>query len=106
MSYQGSCKDIEVVNATFCSNLTLAICTMRSYIPHGAFFSRSNSLSEAHVQVTEPALLSVLIQYTREASVRALKRAISGIGYFEKFTFTDRKVQKSRLVIISTLALV
>jgi hypothetical protein len=32
-----------------------------------------NGLSEAHVQVTEPALLSIVTQYTREAGVRALE---------------------------------
>ena len=42
-----------------------------------------NGLSEAHVQVTEPALLSIVTQYTREAGVRALERAIGGVVRFK-----------------------
>ena len=40
-------------------------------------------LSEAHVQLTEPVLLSVVTQYTREAGVRALERAIGGVVRFK-----------------------
>jgi ATP-dependent Lon protease len=43
----------------------------------------ANGLSEARVQVTEPALLSIIIQYTREAGVRALERAIGGVVRFK-----------------------
>ena len=42
-----------------------------------------NGLSGAHVQLTEPALLSVVTQYTREAGVRALERAIGGVVRFK-----------------------
>jgi ATP-dependent Lon protease len=42
-----------------------------------------NGLSDAHVQVTEPALLSIATQYTREAGVRALERAIGGVVRFK-----------------------
>jgi ATP-dependent Lon protease len=42
-----------------------------------------NGLSEAHVQVTEPALLSIVTQYTREAGVRALEHAIGGVVRFK-----------------------
>jgi ATP-dependent Lon protease len=42
-----------------------------------------NGLSDAHVQVTEPALFSVVTQYTREAGVRALERAIGGVVRFK-----------------------
>jgi len=42
-----------------------------------------NGLSEAHVQVTEPALLSIIMQYTREAGVRALERAIGAVVRFK-----------------------
>jgi ATP-dependent Lon protease len=42
-----------------------------------------NGLSEPHVQVTEPALLSIVTQYTREAGVRALERAIGGFVRFK-----------------------
>ena len=42
-----------------------------------------NGLSDAHVQVTEPALLSIVTQYTREAGVRALERAIGGVVRFK-----------------------
>jgi ATP-dependent Lon protease len=42
-----------------------------------------NGLSEAHVQLTEPALLSVVTKYTREAGVRALERAIGGVLRFK-----------------------
>ena len=41
-----------------------------------------NGLSGAHVQLTEPALLPVVTQYTREAGVRALERAIGGVVRF------------------------
>jgi len=37
-----------------------------------------NGLSEARVQVTEPALLSI-VRIHREAGVRALRRAIGGV---------------------------
>jgi ATP-dependent Lon protease len=42
-----------------------------------------NGLSEANVQMTEPALLSMVTQYTREAGVRALERAIGGVVRFK-----------------------
>ena len=42
-----------------------------------------NGLSEAHVQLTEPALLQTVTHYTREAGVRSLERAIGGIVYFK-----------------------
>ena len=42
-----------------------------------------NGLSGAHVQLTQPALLSVVTQYTREAGVRALERAIGGVVRFK-----------------------
>lgn len=42
-----------------------------------------NGLSEAHVQLTEPALLRTVTHYTREAGVRALERAIGGIVRFK-----------------------
>jgi len=42
-----------------------------------------NGLSEAHVQLTEPALLHVITHYTREAGVRALERAIGGVVRFK-----------------------
>ena len=42
-----------------------------------------NGLSEAHVQVTEPALLSIVTKYTREAGVRALERATGGVMPFK-----------------------
>ena len=41
-----------------------------------------NGLSGAHVQLTEPALLPVVTQYTCEAGVRALERAIGGVVRF------------------------
>ena len=47
-----------------------------------------NGLSEAHVQVTEPALLSIVTQYTREAGVRALERAIGGVVRFKAVEWT------------------
>jgi ATP-dependent Lon protease len=45
--------------------------------------TKTTGLSEAHVQVTEPALLSIATQYTREAGVRALERAIGGVVRFK-----------------------
>lgn len=42
-----------------------------------------NGLSGAHVRVTEPALLTIVTQYTREAGVRALERAIGGVVRFK-----------------------
>ncbi|KAF8494964.1 ATP-dependent protease La [Russula emetica] len=42
-----------------------------------------NGLSEAHVQVTEPALLSIITQCTREAGVRTLGREIGGVVRFK-----------------------
>lgn len=42
-----------------------------------------NGLSEAHVQLTEPALLRIVTQYTREAGVRALDRTIGGVVRFK-----------------------
>ena len=42
-----------------------------------------NGLSEAHVQLTEPALLQTVTHYTREAGVRSLERAIGGIVRFK-----------------------
>jgi ATP-dependent Lon protease len=38
-----------------------------------------NGLSEAHVELTEPALLQTVTHYTQEAGVRSLERAIGGI---------------------------
>ena len=38
-----------------------------------------NGLAEAHVQLTEPALLQTVTHYTQEAGVRSLERAIGGI---------------------------
>jgi ATP-dependent Lon protease len=43
-----------------------------------------NGLSEAHVQVTEPALLSIVTQHTHEAGVRA----IGGVVRFETVEWT------------------
>ncbi|KAF8487020.1 ATP-dependent protease La [Russula ochroleuca] len=45
-------------------------------------------LSEAHVDLTEPALLSVVTQYTREAGVRALERTIGGVVRFKAVEWT------------------
>lgn len=42
-----------------------------------------NGLKEAHVQLTEPALLQTVTHYTREAGVRSLERAIGGIVRFK-----------------------
>ena len=42
-----------------------------------------NGLSEAHVQLTEPALLQTVTRYTREAGVRSLERAIGGTVRFK-----------------------
>jgi ATP-dependent Lon protease len=42
-----------------------------------------NGLSEAHVQLTEPALLQTVTHYTREAGVRSLERSIGGIVRFK-----------------------
>ncbi|KAH9990850.1 Lon protease C-terminal proteolytic domain-containing protein [Russula vinacea] len=47
-----------------------------------------NGLSEAHVHLTEPALLSVVTQYTREAGVRALERAVGGVVRFKAVEWT------------------
>jgi len=47
-----------------------------------------NGLSEAHVQLTEPALLRVVTHYTREAGVRALERAIGGVVRFKAVEWT------------------
>ena len=38
-----------------------------------------NGLSEAHVKLTEPALLQTVTHYTQEAGVRSLERSIGGI---------------------------
>jgi ATP-dependent Lon protease len=38
-----------------------------------------NGLSEAHVELTEPALLQTVTHYTQEAGVRSLERTIGGI---------------------------
>jgi ATP-dependent Lon protease len=48
-----------------------------------------NGLSEAHVQMTEPALLSVVTHYTREAGVRALERAIGGVVRFKAVEWAE-----------------
>ena len=47
-----------------------------------------NGLSDAHVQLSEPALLHIATHYTREAGVRALERAIGGVVRYKAVEWT------------------
>jgi ATP-dependent Lon protease len=50
---------------------------------------QANGLLPGHVSITEPALLHIATQYTREAGVRSLERAIGGVVRFKAVQWAE-----------------
>jgi ATP-dependent Lon protease len=49
----------------------------------------ANGLDESHVAITEPALLHIATQYTREAGVRSLERAIGAVVRYKAVEWAE-----------------
>lgn len=49
----------------------------------------ANGLDESHVTITQPALLTVATQYTREAGVRSLERAIGAVVRYKAVEWAE-----------------
>lgn len=49
----------------------------------------ANGLDESHVTLTEPALLGIATQYTREAGVRSLERAIGAVVRYKAVEWAE-----------------
>ncbi|KAJ7623497.1 ATP-dependent protease La [Roridomyces roridus] len=50
----------------------------------------ANGMDADHVQLTEPALMTVATQYTREAGVRSLERAIGAVVRYKAVEWAER----------------
>lgn len=50
---------------------------------------QANGLDESHVTITEPALLNIATQYTREAGVRSLERAIGAVVRYKAVQWAE-----------------
>lgn len=50
---------------------------------------QANGLPDAHVTITEPALLHIATRYTREAGVRSLERAIGGVVRYKAVEWAE-----------------
>ncbi|KAJ6630118.1 ATP-dependent protease La [Mycena sp. CBHHK59/15] len=50
----------------------------------------ANGMEATHVQLTEPALMTVATQYTREAGVRSLERAIGAVVRYKAVEWAER----------------
>ncbi|KAI9459937.1 hypothetical protein BJY52DRAFT_1186241 [Lactarius psammicola] len=79
--------DRMYLNVPIDLSLILFICTPNSLDTMTPLLldcsTRAERLSEAHFQLTEPALPQAVIHYTREPGVRPLERAIGGILRFK-----------------------
>jgi ATP-dependent Lon protease len=49
----------------------------------------ANGMDASHVEVTEPALLTIATQYTREAGVRSLERAIGAVVRYKAVEWAE-----------------
>jgi ATP-dependent Lon protease len=66
---------------------------------------QANGLEPSHVTISEPALLHIATQYTREAGVRGLERAIGGVVRYKAVEWAeysdsenkDRKEYRSKV---------
>lgn len=50
---------------------------------------QANGLEDAHITITEPALLHIATRYTREAGVRSLERAIGGVVRYKAVEWAE-----------------
>ncbi|KAF9468324.1 Lon protease C-terminal proteolytic domain-containing protein [Collybia nuda] len=50
---------------------------------------QANGLQDAHITITEPALLHIATRYTREAGVRSLERAIGGVVRYKAVEWAE-----------------
>lgn len=50
---------------------------------------QANGLTSAHLTLTEPALLYIATQYTREAGVRSLERAIGAVVRYKAVEWAE-----------------
>lgn len=67
---------------------------------------QANGLEASHITITEPALLTIATQYTREAGVRSLERAIGAVVRYkavEWAEYTDAKEDKSSGSVVSSV---
>lgn len=49
----------------------------------------ANGLDDSHIAITEPALLHIATQYTREAGVRSLERAIGAVVRYKAVEWAE-----------------
>jgi ATP-dependent Lon protease len=50
---------------------------------------QANGLEPSHLKITEPALLQIATQYTREAGVRGLERSIGGVVRYKAVEWAE-----------------
>ncbi|CAK5267788.1 unnamed protein product [Mycena citricolor] len=55
----------------------------------------ANGMDETHVQITDPALMTIATQYTREAGVRSLDRAIGAVVRYKAVEWAENVDQQA-----------